>query len=785
MKNIHNKNEKKFHYSLRKIGGKGVVSAVIAVGFFFLGTSAVEAADVSSTEAVASSTTNTDKNLQKETNSTTELVSTEKKANVEKNTYKVVTPSLEEAVDSAKKEDLTVTKEKTEVKENIESAVKDNLKQAEEIQTSVKDYTTEKEKYNKAKQSYDKKVAEKEAADAVNKENEAKYNKELQAYNTANNKYVTDKAAYDSALAKYNNDLSTYEKNLAEYKILLKQFQDAKEAYDKYVNDSNYRDIKEVETVQDLTFQRENNATHKIDGISTYLTREAQSRLNTSNVAQYDSNKLTSDDIVSTSPWANNEVEYVQIKEGDKFVVTYDGLNQSHMNEKDKSKNDITRVIYRYEILSLPSNDGKGIAAVNNDPTVTLTVGASTDKDKPVKVAVDVEFYDNAGNKFDLQKYNAIVALNSLNHWTGASYVDNGDKPRELTVEAKDTNGNVVRGTWNPYADGSSMSIENNAVVTKSGTANFGSGVTVNISADNPLKVVTQKATWNGSEFAVSEESVTSATSVNASGGGNGHSIGAEEYKFEDKDDVIGTYSINSITGEITFTPKKKFENIEHQEFVNVGNNKFIPIPNSSVTYDANTKEVTSLKDNQYIEHGSVFNGESSSTLEGWDNPNSKYLYYGGAGLKMTDGHLVFTANGANASGQPTVYWFAINSQVGLPQKPGKEPVEPTKPTPPVAPTEPTKPTPPTPKVVEVPNKPVVPTKPEIKWHENVIEVEKTTPQTPPVTPPNKPNKPVKPNKVKAKHLPNTGESDTNSALAGLGLLTLAGAALRRKQNQD
>ena len=744
-----------------------------------------EAADVSSTEAVVSSTTNTDKNLQKETNSTTELVSTETKGNVEKNTYKVVTPSLEEAVDSAKKEDLTVTKEKTEVKENIESAVKDNLKQAEEIQTSVKDYTTEKEKYNEAKQSYDKKVAEKEAADAVNKENEAKYNKELQAYNTAHNKYVTDKAKYDSDLAKYNNDLSTYEKNLAEYKLLLKQFQDAKEAYDKYVNDSNYRDIKEVETVQDLTFQRENNATHKIDGISTYLTREAQARLNTSNVAQYDSNKLTSDDIVSTSPWANNEVEYIQIKEGDKFVVTYDGLNQSHMNEKDKSKNDITKVIYRYEIVSLPSNDGKGIAAVSNDPTVTLTVGASTDKDKPVKVAVDVEFYDKAGNKFDLQKYNAIVALNSLNHWTGASYVDSGDKPRELTVEAKDTNGNVVRGTWNPYADGSSMSIENNAVVTKSGTANFGSGVTVNISANNPLKVVTQKATWNGSEFAVSEESVTSATSVNASGGGNGHSIGAEEYTFEDKDDVIGTYSINSITGEITFTPKKKFENIEHQEFVNVGNNKFIPIPNSSVTYDANTKEVTSLKDNQYIEHGSVFNGESSSTLEGWDNPNSKYLYYGGAGLKMTDGHLVFTANGANASGQPTVYWFAINSQVGLPQKPGKEPVEPTKPTPPVAPTEPTKPTPPTPKVVEVPNKPVEPTKPEIKWHENVIEVEKTIPQTPPVTPPNKPNKPVKPNKVKVKHLPNTGESDTNSALAGLGLLTLAGAALRRKQNQD
>ena len=53
-----------------------------------------------------------------------------------------------------------------------------------------------------------------------------------------------------------------------------------------------------------------------------------------------------------------------------------------------------------------------------------------------------------------------LLLLNSLNHWTGASYVDSGDKPRAITVEAKDKNGNTVRGTWNPYADGSSMSIE-------------------------------------------------------------------------------------------------------------------------------------------------------------------------------------------------------------------------------------------------------------------------------------------------------------------------------------
>ncbi|MFR2573007.1 MAG: hypothetical protein ACLS9T_09790 [Streptococcus salivarius] len=56
----------------------------------------------------------------------------------------------------------------------------------------------------------------------------------------------------------------------------------------------------------------------------------------------------------------------------------------------------------------------------------------------------------------------------------------------------------------------------------------------------------------------------------------------------------------------------------------------------------------------------------------------------------MADGHLVFTANGANAAGQPTVYWFAINSNVGIPKNPGEPPKEPAAPEEPKAPTPPT-----------------------------------------------------------------------------------------------
>lgn len=695
-------------------------------------------------------------------------------------------------------------------------------KQVEDYNSQQAAYKAALAAYNQKKVAYDAKLAEKAAADKANAEAKAKYEAEMAVYNTAKAQYDKDlqeyqakkaqydkdkeaygklvakkaeedaaKAKYEVELAKYNVDLeqygkdfATYQTKLAEYQTALAQYKDAKAAYDKYMNDNGFQDLKDVETVQDLTFQREGGATHTIDGISTYLTRDAQARLNTSNVHQYDSNKLEASDIVATSPWANNETEFIQVKEGDKFVVTYDNLNQSSMRE-NTDMHPIKRVIYRYEILSLPSNDGKGIAAVSSDPTVTLTVGASTDQNKPVKVAVDVEFYDGDGNKFDLTQHNAIVALNSLNHWTGASYVDSGDKPRALTVEAKDKNGNTVRGTWNPYADGSSMSIENNAVVVKNGKADFGTA-DVTISAENPIKIVAQKATWNGSEFTVSEETVIDATSVNASGAGNGHSIGTDEFTLDGKDDVIGSYTIDPTSGRIIFTPKKKFENVEHQESVNVGNNKYIPIPNSSVSYDSATKEVTSFKDNQYIEHGSIFNGESSTTLEGWDNPSSPYLYYGGAGLKMSDGHLVFTANGANAAGQPTVYWFAINSNVGIPKNPGEAPKEPTapeepkaptpptitlevlpavptEPTPPTAPTAPTEPTytvvtvdakeptpptepkaptPPTPEVVPNPVKPEA----EVKWHKNkvVTETDIPTPPTPvPPTPPTPYNPPT------------------------------------------
>ena len=909
MKSYREHVSKQEKFSIRKLS-VGVVSLAIAglatVNTYGAEVKADEAT-APATEATTTDTATSDAAVATSSKLTSTTVT---EGNKTVTTTYVESPELEKSKADAATEGVTVTEEAEKVQPSIAAAEADNKAQTAEINTVVENYKKAKAEYetksqeitliekrnaeaeadyqkklaeyNQQKAAYDAKVAEKAAADKANAEAKAKYDaemvlynaakaqydKDLQEYQAKKAQYDKDKAAYDQLvaikaeedaakakyeveLAKYNVDLeqygkdfATYQTKLAEYQTALAQYKDAKKAYDKYMNDNGFQDLKNVETVQDLTFQREGGAIHTIDGINTYLTRDAQARLNTSNVHQYDSNKLEASDIVATSPWANNETEYIQVKEGDKFVVTYDNLNQSSMRE-NTDMHPIKRVIYRYEILSLPSNDSKGIAAVSVDPTVTMTVGASTDKDKPVKVAVDVEFYDGDGNKFDLTQHNAIVALNSLNHWTGASYVDSGDKPRALTVEAKDKDGNTVRGTWDPYADGSSMSIENNAVVVKNGTADFGTA-DVTISAENPIKIVAQKATWNGSEFTVSEETVIDATSVNASGAGNGHSIGTDEFTFDGKDDVIGSYTIDPTSGRIIFTPKKKFENIEHQESVNVGNNKYIPIPNSSVSYDSATKEVTSFKDNQYIEHGSIFNGESSTTLEGWDNPSSPYFYYGGAGLKMSDGHLVFTANGANAAGQPTVYWFAINSNVGIPKNPGEAPTEPTAPeepkaptpptitvevlpaeptasTPPTEPTaptepnytvvtvdaeEPTAPTPPTPEVV--PNTNPVKPEAEVKWHKNkvVTETDIPTPPTPvpptpptlynpptPIVPPTPevpteptpevPDQPVQPAQPQTPALPNTGTESSTAAVLAVAMAGLLGLGLARKKKED
>ncbi|MFR2573009.1 MAG: hypothetical protein ACLS9T_09800 [Streptococcus salivarius] len=86
-------------------------------------------------------------------------------------------------------------------------------------------------------------------------------------------------------------------------------------------------------------------------------------------------------------------------------------------------------------------------------------------------------------------------------------------------------------------------------LLLKNGTADFGTA-DVTISAENPIKIVAQKATWNGSEFAVSEETVIDATSSQCFRCWERfHFIGTDEPTLDGKDDVIGSYTIDPTSG--------------------------------------------------------------------------------------------------------------------------------------------------------------------------------------------------------------------------------------------
>ena len=204
----------------------------------------------------------------------------------------------------------------------------------------------------------------------------------------------------------------------------------------------------------------------------------------------------------------------------------------------------------------------------------------------------------------------------------------------------------------------------------------------------------------------------------------------------------------------------------------------------------------------------------------------------------MKDGHLEFTAKGANATDEATLYWFSINSNVAFPQDPGEEPVKPTAPTAPTAPEKPEikdvpaekeVPVPPAsplykvePKVPEQPVKPTAPElekdpvlketiKPTVEWHKNNILVTKEEPQPKPQPEPqSKPTPKAEPKPTIGYHtpapmvkqkveenpvsdvievkevLPNTGtESATTLMSIGLFGMIASGFGLARKKKEN
>ena len=144
--------------------------------------------------------------------------------------------------------------------------------------------------------------------------------------------YKEKKRLYDEAQAAYLIDNELYKKKKRNTMMLkmpsIRWLKSVVETPEKYK--------------QDLTFLPEELADgetttlyHQTTGLTTYLTKEGQSRLYGDGKAtkMYETKNLQDSDLTTTNPYADNEIEWAVVKVGDKFDVTYKGLRQANIKE--------------------------------------------------------------------------------------------------------------------------------------------------------------------------------------------------------------------------------------------------------------------------------------------------------------------------------------------------------------------------------------------------------------------------------------------------------------------
>lgn len=649
-----------------------------------------------------------------------------------------------------------------------------------------------------------------------------------------------------SALVNYQNDSAAYKQKLDQYEQALKQYEEALKEYNKQKADYDayLASIKDqdtagaVEIAQKLNYESEPDATVAVSGNNVqYVTPDAVSRLGQEGLLeQFAPSTLQGSDLVSTSPYANTQDQWVKMSVGDTISVTYDNLSgKSTFIDNDGKTYTFSKVVYNYTLNSSTNNEGSALARIMRDPTQTAYFGADTDdQSKALNVSLELQFYDQNGQLIDLSKGTAVVSLSSLNHWDGALYLP--AKPKPVTVEATNSKGEKVQATWNPYeGDAQVEQGQGNTAQSSIELAKLFAGQDVDLST---VKVVDlpQLSTYqndpvytdnshNAEKLAKQVKGINLQASTDTayvaadSTGADTNPADIIGHYADNDGQIVGVYNVTNSA--LVYTPAFKYDNSQHIEKVGLNGNQFVQIPGSSVTHDPATDEAYSVNSNQYIAQGALFNGPNINGIEGWDNENdaqgnpSAKKYYGSAAMLVKNSGKVkldFTVSG-NEPGTNTVYWFTVNSTLALPKDPGNPPEAPVKPT---APTDVAN------KEVEVhdiyveqtvPDVPVTPT-PGNPGDNTPGEPGDNTPDEPGNNQPGKPNKPGHDNPSQpgnnnpgqdngekpgngqfvqvatrvARHtLPQTGESQTGLVALLGAMLTFAAATLgfknKRKEN--
>lgn len=266
--------------------------------------------------------------------------------------------------------------------------------------------------------------AENDKATATYQAEKAKENKDIAAAKAYNETVRKQNSANKAKVDAENKEIDKFNKEVAEHN----QAEDARVAKEKAQAEADkHKDgYLSQASVQNLIYNSEPNATFEV------LTPNSGYQALSSDDKRYEpQEKIAQGKFVGT----------VNLKQGKSIQVKYSNLQNSSYNGKK-----ISSVVLTYTNKTKdPSPKADLGMAFFKDPTKTFWLFTTTNSDTiPTEVGIDLEFFDDKGQKISLTKDEALIGLASLNNDT----IVNGANAKRSSVEqVRVDNGEVIEIT--------------------------------------------------------------------------------------------------------------------------------------------------------------------------------------------------------------------------------------------------------------------------------------------------------------------------------------------------
>lgn len=329
--------------------------------------------------------------------------------------------ALKEAHDKAEKAGQDVNQAVSTAKDKVKAEFKDaqvsessKTIKVEATKDSYEAYTKEVEKVKtESQKAIDTYVEEKRKEDKDIADTKA-HNEEVRKRNTKRKDEVD---AENDKIADFNKKVSQHNQAEDDRVAAEKAQAEKDKTKDGYLSQA---------SVQNLIYNSEPNATFEV------LTPNSGYQALSSDDKRYEpQEKIAQGKFVGT----------VNLKQGKSIQVKYSNLQNSSYNGKK-----ISSVVLTYTNKTKdPSSKADLGMAFFKDPTKTFWLFTTTNSDTiPTEVGIDLEFFDDKGQKISLTKDEALIGLASLNNDT----IANGANEKRSSVEqVRVDNGEVIEIT--------------------------------------------------------------------------------------------------------------------------------------------------------------------------------------------------------------------------------------------------------------------------------------------------------------------------------------------------